>query len=67
MTQAAFLSFEMTKLLFKIGPNESSKQMAALIDSESIRRELESSKYVAIRIQSETEAYTQFADICKWL
>lgn len=39
--------------------------MADLIDTESIRQELESSKFLAIRIQSETESYTQFAQICK--
>lgn len=39
--------------------------MADLIDTESVRLELESSKFVAIRIQSDTESYTQFAQICK--
>lgn len=49
----------------KTGHNENSKAMAALIDTAAIRNELESSKYVAIRVQTETEAYTQFCQICK--
>lgn len=39
--------------------------MAALVDAEAIRTELESPDYVAIRVQTETEAYNQFCQIYK--
>lgn len=50
-----------------VGPNENSKHMAELIDSPSVRSQLESPKFVAIRIDSQSESYTQFAQICEFL
>lgn len=56
----------MRLLLCPPGPNDNSRHMANIIDSdEQVRAELESPKFVAINIKSGTEAYTQFAQICE--
>lgn len=36
-----------------------------MINSDSIRSKLESEDFVAIKVQSDSEAYIQFAQICK--
>lgn len=47
------------------GKDEISQQMTNLINSESVSSRLESSSFVAIRIQSDKEEYMQFAKICE--
>lgn len=36
-----------------------------MINTDAIRKELESEDFVAIKVQSDSEAYMQFAQICK--
>lgn len=36
-----------------------------MINNDTIRKELESENFVAIKVQSDSEAYMQFAQICK--
>ncbi|KAJ6643852.1 UBX domain-containing protein 4, partial [Pseudolycoriella hygida] len=47
------------------GTDELSKKLTAIIDEEDVRKCLESSCFVAIKIQSDSEAYVQFAQIYK--
>lgn len=42
-----------------------STQMTAVINSEKIRSQLSSKQFVCIKIKSDTEGYTQFAQIYK--
>lgn len=49
------------------GEDEQSANLSACIDTEQVRSVLESKAFVAIRIKSTTESYTQFAEICKIL
>uniref|UniRef100_A0A7G3B2P2 UBX domain-containing protein 4 n=1 Tax=Lutzomyia longipalpis TaxID=7200 RepID=A0A7G3B2P2_LUTLO len=50
-------------VVFVAGPDELSTNLAALVDNDIIRKHLESEKFVAIRIESGSEAYQQFAQI----
>ncbi|XP_059613095.1 UBX domain-containing protein 4 isoform X2 [Phlebotomus argentipes] len=50
-------------VVFVAGTDESSTNLGRLIDSDLIRKHLESEKFVAIRIDSGSEAYMQFAQI----
>lgn len=52
-------------MIFIIGPNESSKELLVLMNQPQISAQLDAANCVSIRIQSETESYTQFAEICK--
>lgn len=47
------------------GNDESSIAFTAMINTDTIRKELESEDFVAIKVQSDSEAYMQFAQICK--
>lgn len=47
------------------GSDESSQAFTAMINTDAIRKELESEDFVAIKVQSDSEAYMQFAQICK--
>lgn len=49
----------------RIGTDEMSTAFTELINNEIIRTKLESDDFVAIRVQSDSEAYMQFAAICK--
>lgn len=49
-----------------LGPDENSKELLALMNQPQISGQLDGANCVSIRIQSETESYTQFADICKY-
>lgn len=51
--------------LTKIGTDEMSTAFTELINNETVRTKLESDDFVAIRVQSDSEAYMQFAAICK--
>lgn len=49
----------------KIGSDELSTAFSKLINDHGIRSQLESDNFVAIKVQSDSEAYIQFAQICK--
>lgn len=42
-----------------------STAMSLIVNDDKIRSKLESENFVAIKIQSDSEAYMQFAQICK--
>jgi hypothetical protein len=46
------------------GEDDSSKSMAATIDNTAVSSKLESEDFVVIRINSGSEAYRQFTQIC---
>lgn len=46
------------------GTDEASQKVTSLINEDVIRKTLESTSFVAIKIQSDSEAYVQFAQIC---
>jgi hypothetical protein len=46
------------------GKDDLSKSIAATIDNTAISSKLESEDFVVIRLNSESEAYRQFAQIC---
>uniref|UniRef100_A0A1L8DT63 UBX domain-containing protein 4 n=1 Tax=Nyssomyia neivai TaxID=330878 RepID=A0A1L8DT63_9DIPT len=50
-------------VVFVAGTDELSINLGGLIDSDTIRKYLESERFVAIRIESGSEAYQQFAQI----
>lgn len=52
-------------LLYGIGTDEMSTAFTELINNDIVRTKLESDDFVAIRVQSDSEAYMQFAAICK--
>lgn len=47
------------------GNDEMSAKLRRFIDEEKIRSKLESEHFVAIKIDSGSESYMQFAQICK--
>lgn len=47
------------------GTDELSQKLTAIINEDAIRKTLESASFVAIKIQSNSEAYVQFAQIYK--
>lgn len=47
------------------GTDELSQKLTSIINEDAIRKLLESNSFVAIKIQSESEAYVQFAQIYK--
>lgn len=47
------------------GTDELSASFTLLIDDDRIRNKLESDDFVAVKVQSDSEAYKQFAQICK--
>lgn len=49
----------------RIGTDEMSTAFTELINTDIVRTKLESDDFVAIRVQSDSEAYMQFAAICK--
>lgn len=49
----------------QIGTDEMSKAFTELINNDIVRTKLESDDFVAIRVHSDSEAYLQFAAICK--
>lgn len=48
------------------GADEASQAFTALINDDRIHGKLQGDKFVAIKVESESEAYTQFAQICKF-
>lgn len=50
-----------------VGPDELSTAFATLVNDDRIRNKLESDDFVAIKVQSDSEAYTQFAQICEYM
>jgi hypothetical protein len=46
------------------GEDDSSKSIAATVDNTAVSSKLESEDFVVIRINSGSEAYRQFAQIC---
>lgn len=49
----------------RIGNDEMSTAFTELINNDTVRTKLEGDDFVAIRVQSDSEAYMQFAAICK--
>lgn len=49
-----------------LGPDELSTAFATLVNDDRIRNKLESDDFVAIKVQSDSEAYTQFSQICEY-
>lgn len=48
-----------------VGADETSLAFTSLINDDRVRGKLESDDFVAIKVQSESESYIQFAQICK--
>ncbi len=47
-----------------LGTDELSQKLTSIINEDAVRKTLESTAFVAIKIQSDSEAYVQFAQIC---
>lgn len=47
------------------GKDESTQKLSNFINAQKIREKLESDDFVAIKIESDSQAYMQFATICK--
>lgn len=47
------------------GSDELSTAFSDMVNNDVIRNKLESDDFVAIKVQSDSEAYIQFAQICK--
>lgn len=48
------------------GTDELSTSFTSLINDDRVRAKLESDDFVAIKVESDSEAYKQFAQICKY-
>lgn len=46
------------------GTDDLSQKLTSIINEDAVRKTLESTSFVAIKIQSDSEAYVQFAQIC---
>lgn len=51
--------------MFFSGSDELSNSLSSIVNDERIRLKLESDRFVAIKIQSDSPAYGQFAQLCK--
>jgi hypothetical protein len=58
------LSINISILLLFEGKNDASKNAASVMDSVEVSSKLESEDFVAIKLDSGSEGYRQFAQIC---
>lgn len=66
LTMKSIETKQLTNCLEKFsGTDDLSVKLGSLVDSDLIRKHLESENFVAIRIDSGSEAYMQFAQICR--
>ena len=49
-----------------LGTDEMTRKLSGFINEDKIRNKLESKDFVAIKIESSSQVYMQFASICKW-
>lgn len=60
----AIFNSKLKIIVFQLGTDDLSQKLTSIINEDSVKRELESNAFVAIKIQSDSEAYVQFAQIC---
>lgn len=59
------IKFMVKIILIFLGKCETSKEVARTIHSPEVSSRLETDKFIAIKLQSDSEYYTFFAQICK--